>query len=298
MALQFGENSVANPLFVNTAAPPVGAAATQVQGTAADGAAPVGNPVLVAGLDTAGNVEVLDLATPGAAVPGNAIQITGSDNTNAQVPTVIAEAAALTRANSKPIMTGFSDGVNARVMGGDTQGDLYTNVRYNGAIAGGQVGNALAVGAHNSGASDGTNLQYMTVASAAIQSAAVTGNKAHVVTGPGLITTVHQPVAATQASASRVAIAATRHVCRKVTINLEGVAAQGDIIFNLRDGATGAGTVLWTVRFGLAVGNTFAQVFDLGDIPGSVNTAMTLESAAAPAGTNFASVVMETYDAT
>jgi hypothetical protein len=74
------------------------------------------------------------------------------------------------------------------------------------------------------------------------------------------------------------------------------VAAQPDIIFNLRDGASGAGTVLWSIRLALAAGQSYAQTHPLPDIEGSANTAMTLESAAAPAATNFASVVLNTYD--
>lgn len=101
---------------------------------------------------------------------------------------------------------------------------------------------------------------------------------------------VSQPAAATQASASQTAQGGgDANICRHITVNLEAVAAQPDIIFNLRDGASGVGTILWSIRLALAAGQSFAQTWAV-KIMGSPNTAMTLESAAAPAATNFACV--------
>lgn len=116
--------------------------------------------------------------------------------------------------------------------------------------------------------------------------------------GPGEWAIQQTPAAATQATISRAAGGAgVRHVCRSITCSILATAAQGQIIVNLRDGATGAGTILWSAQFSLAAGTS--DRITLGDlnIVGSANTAMTLETAAAPAATNFASVSLTGYDA-
>lgn len=134
------------------------------------------------------------------------------------------------------------------------------------------------------------------VATAANISATNEGPLASITTGPGTKAFVSQPAVATQASATDPAIAGVRHVAKAVTVNLEANAAQADIIFNLRDGASGLGAILWTIRLALAAGVTYAQTFPLPDVFGTAGNAMTLESAAAPAATNFASVVLHAYD--
>src|SRR5437879_1910538 len=85
----------------------------------------------------------------------------------------------------------------------------------------------------------------------------------------------NQPAANTAATISKAAIP-SRHVATSVTVCISAVAAQPDIIFNLRDGATGAGTVLWTARLAAAAGtSTCVPVLPL-NILGSANTQMTL----------------------
>lgn len=115
--------------------------------------------------------------------------------------------------------------------------------------------------------------------------------------GPDEWAVNHAPVAATQATISRIAAAGLRHFCRSVSIVISAVAAQAAIVINLRDGATGAGTILksWTVA--LPVGGIAVINLSGLNIPGTANTAMTLETVGAPAGTNFASVTMDGYDA-
>lgn len=109
----------------------------------------------------------------------------------------------------------------------------------------------------------------------------------------------HQPAAATQATITRAAGGAgTRHVCTSITVSIAAVAAQGAITFNLRDGATGAGTILWSVTLIAAAGTGRDVTISDLHIVGSDNTAMTLESAAAPAATNFATVALTGHDAT
>lgn len=101
-------------------------------------------------------------------------------------------------------------------------------------------------------------------------------------------TAVHAPAANTQATASRAAGAAgVRHVCRGLTATLAaGAVAPAAIQVNvvLRDGASGAGTVLWAAAMALpaTAGATAAplSVMDMW-IVGTAATAMTLEFSAA-----------------
>jgi hypothetical protein len=110
----------------------------------------------------------------------------------------------------------------------------------------------------------------------------------------------HVPVAATQATITRAASPGTgRHVCTSITAHLGAVAVNGTQILNLRDGTTGAGTILWSARLGpLVVGSSDHIELTGLNIVGSANTAMTLEFAAAPAATNFETVSMTGHDAT
>lgn len=126
------------------------------------------------------------------------------------------------------------------------------------------------------------------------------GNAHWVSAAPGEWSVVSQPAATTAASASRAAAAAgVKHVAVSATVCISAVAAQPDIIFNLRDGATGAGTILWTVRLASpTIGSSLCVTSPRLNIIGSAATAMTLESAAAPAATNFATATLAGYDAT
>lgn len=127
--------------------------------------------------------------------------------------------------------------------------------------------------------------------------AAFSGIGGLVTAGPGEWALDSQPAAATQATVTRAAVAAQRHVCRSISVSVVGVAAQPIIRFNLRDGATGAGTVLWSTAISVLAGDSKQVTISGLNIFGSVNTAMTLESAAAPAATNFAQVSLSGYDA-
>lgn len=114
---------------------------------------------------------------------------------------------------------------------------------------------------------------------------------------PDMWSVPHTPAAATQAIASRAANASQRHVCTGIYAVISAVAAQAGIQLNLRDDATGAGTILWSQTIALPVGGiAIINISDL-NIPGTLNKAMTLETSAAPAGTNFASVSLTGYDA-
>ena len=109
----------------------------------------------------------------------------------------------------------------------------------------------------------------------------------------------HVPAAATQATATRAAGAAgVRHVAQRVIASISTVAAtaQTPLLLHLRDGATGAGTILasWSVA---ALGTTWVQV-DVGGlwIVGTAATAMTLEFAAAGVANSQAVVTLVGFD--
>lgn len=107
-------------------------------------------------------------------------------------------------------------------------------------------------------------------------------------TSPGEWAVNSEPAVTTQATASRAAGGAgVRHVCRSLHFSLAAVVAQGIVYARVRDGASGAGTILWSQAVVLpAAGN--AQIVLSGlNIVGSANTAMTFEWSAAPAATNF-----------
>lgn len=104
----------------------------------------------------------------------------------------------------------------------------------------------------------------------------------------------HTPSSATQATISVAAAATGRHVCRSITVSLSGAANTAAIVFVLRDGATGAGTILWTAKL-CNLANTSEVVAVPVNLAGSKNTAMTLESTGAPATSSSVTVAMDGY---
>lgn len=146
------------------------------------------------------------------------------------------------------------------------------------------------------------SLETVPAAPLVFASAAMLGSfradPSQVVTPPGQWGIQQQPVAATQATISRSAGAGTiRHVATGFIVCISAVAAQPDIIFNLRDGATGAGTIIWSVRLANpTAGSSTCVPSGPLNIVGTAATAMTLESATAPAATNFATVSLAGYD--
>lgn len=129
------------------------------------------------------------------------------------------------------------------------------------------------------------------------------GANADVATTPGQWSVVHAPAAATQATASRAAKAGFRHVAQTVTATLAagttvpGAATQ--VTVNLRDGATGAGTIIWSAQIALpaTIAATAQPIILSGlNLVGSVNTAMTLEFSGAGATNTFEAVTLTGYD--
>ncbi len=120
--------------------------------------------------------------------------------------------------------------------------------------------------------------------------------------GAALVTQVGEwsiqasPAVGAQATIARAAIAAQRHVCKGFSLTLNAVAAiVVPVVVNLRDGASGAGTILWSGRFTAPAGTTVVFARENLNIFGTVNTAMTMEFAAAPAGTDFQNVALNGY---
>jgi len=107
----------------------------------------------------------------------------------------------------------------------------------------------------------------------------------------------HTPAAATQATISKAAAPALKHVCTSISATLTTVGTlQGPIQLNLRDGATGAGTILWSLSIQLPVNGAWSIFLSGLSIPGSINTAMTLEFSAAGVAASQESVALTGYD--
>ena len=82
-----------------------------------------------------------------------------------------------------------------------------------------------------------------------------------------------------------------RNVLDTLIVTLNSVAAQGVLTVVVRDGATGAGAILWSVIIG-PLGAAASQIFTISglNIVGSDDTEMTVETTGAPAATNFCSI--------
>lgn len=137
-----------------------------------------------------------------------------------------------------------------------------------------------------------------------IRSASATNNTATTSLGVQQITpistwsVIDTDVGATQTIASRAAGGGTvRHVATSVHICYnDTVLATGSALVHLRDGATGAGTILKTWVIGIPVAGD-SKCIDISGLnrTGTGNTAMTLEFAAAQSATATTSVTLEGY---
>ncbi len=147
---------------------------------------------------------------------------------------------------------------------------------------------------------DGTST--LPLASATTLSATNSGVGGVITTAPGMWAVTHAPSINPAAVASKTAgSAGVRHVCTAVAITL-GQSTTGTVqaalIFNLRDGATGAGTILasFTLSSPSATGPTTVLTLSGLNLFGTAATAMTLESASAPAANVYASCSLFGYD--
>lgn len=106
----------------------------------------------------------------------------------------------------------------------------------------------------------------------------------------------HTPAAATQATISKAAVAGFRHVCKGITATISaGATASGIVNAVLRDGATGAGTILWSAKMAVPIGVSFAIALSDLNIVGTKGTAMTLEFVGAGAAATEETVAMNGY---
>ena len=116
--------------------------------------------------------------------------------------------------------------------------------------------------------------------------------------GPQDWSVVSTPGAAAQATASKASAGLNmRHFCTGIYATLTTVGTlQGPIQLNLRDGATGAGTIIWSISLQLPVnGLAIIAISDL-NLPGTANTAMTLEFSAAGVAASQEAVTLTGYD--
>ena len=108
----------------------------------------------------------------------------------------------------------------------------------------------------------------------------------------------HVPAAATQATASQAAGAAgVKNVCEAI-VATECVAvgaAQTIIYLNVRDGATGAGTVLLGIALLLPVSSYWQVALSGLCLVGTAATAMTIEFSAAGVAGSYQAVFMSGY---
>lgn len=105
------------------------------------------------------------------------------------------------------------------------------------------------------------------------------------------------PAASAQATVTKAAVAGFAHVCTSISATLSAVVAQAAVQLNLRDGASGAGTILWSKQVILPAGGVWEVSISNLVIRGTNGNAMTLEFSAAPAATNLEAVSLTGYDA-
>jgi len=107
------------------------------------------------------------------------------------------------------------------------------------------------------------------------------------------------PAAGSAATASKATGGGTvRHVATSITICFQDSAINTvGRVAHLRDGATGAGTILrsWYLSNGGVAGGAQCENLSGLNMTGSANTAMTLEFAAAASGTSLESVTLTGY---
>lgn len=109
----------------------------------------------------------------------------------------------------------------------------------------------------------------------------------------------HTPAAATQATISKAATSVARHVCRGFTATIAAVGtASGIVTAVLRDGATGAGTILWSGKINVPIGGSASITREGLNIVGTKNTAMTFEFTGAGAAATEQTVALNGYTET
>ena len=106
------------------------------------------------------------------------------------------------------------------------------------------------------------------------------------------------PAVATQATASLAATGATqRWICTSISATLATAATPqaAAVTLNLRNGASGAGSIIWSKQVILPANGLWEVNLSDLSIPGAYGAAMTLEFSAAGAGGTFESVALTGY---
>lgn len=117
------------------------------------------------------------------------------------------------------------------------------------------------------------------------------------VTWPGEWAVAAQATAGTPSASKAAGAAGVRHVCTSVSLSVACAAtAQPAIVVNLRDGATGVGTILHSFALAAPVNQMGVIALSGLNLVGSAATAMTLEFASASAAGVIASVDLAGYD--
>ena len=113
----------------------------------------------------------------------------------------------------------------------------------------------------------------------------------------GQFSLYHLPAATAQATVTQAAGAAgVKNVATSISFASVTVGtAQTVLSVSLRDGATGAGTILWSLQFIQPVNNIFSMTAPLPHIAGTAATAMTLEFSAGGAAATIQSVSLTGY---
>jgi hypothetical protein len=159
-------------------------------------------------------------------------------------------------------------------------------------------GNVLAVAPY---VFDGSALMHGVGSASAINISAQSGLRAALSTLPGQWSITANAALGAQSTASKAAGAAgVRHICTgySIVISSQAAPAAGTLTINIRDGASGAGTILEAINLQIPAA-LYAPVFlprSGLSLVGTAATAMTIESSAAYAAVGV-SVNLEGYDA-
>ena len=122
-----------------------------------------------------------------------------------------------------------------------------------------------------------------------------------VIVSPTTWAVTSTPASATQATITKAAGGSgVQHVCQSITFScaVDGTHAQTAIQVNLRDGGTGAGTILWSVTVLKAATEaiTFFHANGLNIVAPTSNNPMTLEFSSAGVTGSVQSVSLTGYD--
>jgi hypothetical protein len=233
-----------------------------------------------------------------------------SSSSGSSTATVSGPDAAGAASTSNPVQVGINDGTVVRRMTGDTSGRA--NVNIGSSVFAGIDGSLNSQMASLSGA--GTS-QLLPSATYLLDSSSgnwnrqkqpsITGFSTPLADGSGVIekggrwNQTSVPAAGSQATTTRAAGGGQQQVVDCVGFSAGSTTAPAltQLVVNLRDGATGAGTVLasWTVIISAATGQNVAPHSFCGlNIHGTTATAMTIEFSAALANL-FENVWMSGY---